>query len=464
MENKKIVIVINNGFVSRSLLKSDFFSKIKEKFSEVILLVPEQKFSFFKDNYLSDQVKIEPIFDISYDFGGRLQKRFFKVLKYSIPTRASKIKIFKALYNDKGKIRSFNHIIYFVITWLSYFFSKFKVWRTTLRFIYKCLPTNKEIINLLKKYNPDVVYARYTSPFVNDFNLELLKAAKKLKIRTVGNIFSWDNIYSKIFITTHSDYLMVPNETVKRDSIKLGDFSEDRVRVIGVPHFDFYFNNELLMPRNDFFKVINADPNKKLIMFAGGLQSLRISYPYFFKLFDKFSKDNNVQFYMRPHPKALFDNELVNLYKDNKNFIFESKGEENWGRSFEFADGDNQLLYNLLAHCDIVISLYSTLIIEAAIFDTPVVSINYDGDLNDTYYYSIKRFKELEHVSNIIKYNAFKMVDSDEEFSSVMKEYLNNKLIDNLGRRAMIESETSIFRGHSALKLAETIYETININ
>lgn len=454
-KKKKILIVINNGFVARSLLRTSFFERIKDFFESIILLVPKEKLDYYKKNYASDQVLVEPIFKIRHN---NFVNRFSKILKYSIPTKTVKIKIAKLLYSSKGQINSVKHVFYFAVLMFFHYLSRFTICRKALRLAYSCIPVDYSVGAFLDKHRPDLIYARYTSPFVNDFNLELLKAGKQRKITTVGNIFSWDNIYSKIFITSHSDYLVVPNDFTKRDSVILGDFDPDRVKVVGFPHFDFYFDSNLAIDKKDFLLSIGADPNKKIIFFAGGLQSLRIDYLYFFNFFDRLTKSrSDLQVYLSPHPKALFDSELIRKYENNKNLIFKIKESQYSGRSFEFPKGDNVWIYNMLRCSDMVVCLYSTLMIEAAIFNRPIININYFGNKEDNYFHSIKRFPEMEHVSQVLETNSVDVVNNDEEFIDSIKRYLDNPQFKSAERAEMLDRQTSGIKGNSADKLAEVV-------
>ncbi len=457
MIDKNILIIIETGYVARSLLRSNFLFNIKSDFSKVILVVPREKVNSYKKLYGFNNVIIESIID---SYPSIFQKKFNIILKYSIHAKVAKLKIMRKIFKESG-FRFNIWILYFPLIFFSYFLSRFKLWRKILRFIYSFFPVNIDCINLLKKYNIDIIYANYTSIGVRDFNLNILKAAKSLGIKTVGNIFSWDNLFSKVFITTHTDFITVPNQQVAEDAVNIGDFKRDSVKIVGLPHFDFYFNHKLILPKDDFFDKIGANPKKDFFIFAFGAGNQRVDYEYFLDLLNKISeKCGGIQFYLRPYPKNYYNKSILNKYFGNKNLIFEKRpldNLENLGNNFEFPEEDNQLLFNLLYHSRGLICLTSTLMIEACLMNTPIINLLYLGDKKINYYYRPERHYELDHIVRIFKRNFSIKVRNDNELVNAINSYLMNKELHQKERKETALEQMHIVNGTSARELAAVL-------
>jgi len=242
----------------------------------------------------------------------------------------------------------------------------------------------------------------------------------------------------------------------------LGDFKEDIIRITGIPHFDFYFRKELILPRKKFFQQIGGDPAKKLIVFAGCLKALKINYEYFFDYFNEITQNGlleNSQFYLRPHPKDFFNERLVEKYKNNPHLIFPKITKSSFaeGNYFELPEGDEQFLLNLLYYADILIAFQSTIILEAALMNTPIVIAAYFGRSNNSYYYKADRGFEKEHLQQIFKRNFCRIAKNNGELLGYLKTYLANPTLDKEDREGIVKEQLYLTNGKAAANLAKTI-------
>lgn len=457
MINKTFLFVVNTGFASRALLRSDFLGLVKAKFRKVVILAPAAKLNYYQEHFQRDNVVIGEIISARDGF---LKEKFFTLLKFSIPTRTCKIQLMRNLFWRQG-FRLTSWAIYFLPIFISWYLSRFKFWRVFLRKVYSLIKPDREYLALLKKHRVDILFVSYSSLFPNSFNLKLIKAAQRLNILTVGNIETWDNLESKVFITEQTDFLTVPNQVVKKEAVRIGDFREERIRVVGVPCFDFYAKKEtMLLPKEDFFRQIGADPQKKLIVFAAGLRSHKIDYEHFFNYFAKIAKDElrDVQFYLRPHPKYYFAEHLVERYKNTPGLIFEEKQERFSSKDFELTEKDNQLLFNLFYHCHVVLCIFSTILIESCLMQKPVINLSYAGsDSDGGYYYRFERYAEFEHLKDIFKRNFAQFAKNDQELLAALKSCLANPFQASRERAETAKEQAFLTNGQAAKRLAETI-------
>jgi CDP-glycerol glycerophosphotransferase (TagB/SpsB family) len=457
MIDKTVLFVVENSFVRRSLLESDFLQHLKELFKKIVIVVPSHRLDYYRANYEKDNVIVK---ETREEANSKIKQKFFVLLKYSIPAYEARLSLTRTLFGRYG-IRASSWFIYFWPTLASWYLSRYRFWRGFLRKIYSFTSVDAECLHILQDAKPDIVYANYTPIYAYNFNLKLLRAAKKLGITTVGAIESWDNLYSKVFIPEHTDFCTAQSELVKREAMRLGDFRENTIRVVGLPNFDMYAKKELVVPRDDFFRKIGADGRKKLVFFAAGIRRLGINYEHFFDLFNACTQSSfkDTQFYLRPHLKDYFDQELIDKYADNKNLIFEAQYTDNSGKDFRFQEGDNQRLLNLLHHADVVVCNFSTMMIDACVTDTPVVNFVYFANTQPyNRYFRSERWLDKEHLKHIFSGKFSVIAHNDEELISGIRTYIQNPSLHRKERRKTAEEQAGLIGGTSAATLAQTLY------
>ncbi len=457
---RTIIIVVEEGFTARSLLRSNFLTKIKENFERIVIVAPKAKLDYYNEKYCDDRIIFEPMDE---DKNSLFQRAIFKIIKYSIHSNINKIKLLRTLYNKDGKVKFNKDFFFFPILFLCWFMGQYRWWRFFLRMIYSTTRLDGRCIKLIDRYKPMVVFANYSDISVNNFNLKLIRASKKRKIKTVGNIFSWDNLFSKVFITDFSDCITVPNGIVRDVAVLMDDVDAKKIMVVGLPHFDVYFNKNIIKSKEYFFREINADINKKLIVFAIGIKDA-INENHFLDLFNNLAKSSfsNIQFYIRPYPKVGLKQNIVDKFKGNVNILIENRPAKNCGVYFEFFDNDPEFLANLLLHSDVLITYYSTIIIESCITDTPIINLNYSGGLSNSYYHQIQRYYYYDHIKQILDTGCAKWVNNDKELVNVLKQYLDNPLTDRNARKKTVIEQLSYIDGKSAERLFLAIRNTIN--
>ena len=107
----------------------------------------------------------------------------------------------------------------------------------------KILGNSKEIEKLLKEQPLCVIYPSVlTGPFI----CELPREAKKLNIKSIVCMNSWDNPMSKAIPNDYPDYLIVWGEDGKNQSADLLGIPEKTIRKFGAAQFQIYKKIDLV--------------------------------------------------------------------------------------------------------------------------------------------------------------------------------------------------------------------------
>ena len=88
------------------------------------------------------------------------------------------------------------------------------------------------------------------------------------------------------------------------------------------------------------------------------------------------------------------------------------------GLAVDVTADSQQHLADTLRHSDVIVNVASTIAIEAAIFDTPVVNVAFDGEAESPFEQSAPRYYRFTHYVNITRHGAVRVAATPEELVS----------------------------------------------
>ncbi len=280
---------------------------------------------------------------------------------------------------------------------------------------------------LFIKYNPDGIFC---SNIHNNIDVEMLREAKRCKVKSFGMPGSWDHLPKK-FEPVHSDILFVWTDFMKKEAIELQSYKESKICVVGVPYYDLFSDKNVLLSRKEFFKQSGLTSDKKIIFFISGTvyapDDGDVAKIIALAINNK-EINESVQLFIRPYPK---DPNERNKFKEvdgmqsvviDKN-VMKKSADNQWFSSIN----EVKHFINCLYHADLIIHTYSSVAVEASIFNKQTICINFDGYQSRPFNESLKRFEKM-----LIHY--FPLVETGGvEFANNQKhlKYLLNKLLDN---------------------------------
>lgn len=454
-----IFITIYDGDTEKNVLRSDIFPLLKKANLKIILLV-RKSVAYYKKNFEDSQTIVEFL----AKGGNFLEKIFYWLGWNTIPT-------FSISLLRKDRYLKHRNFIRFTIEKLLSFLGRSRRWRNFLRWIYFHIPDNygKE---LFLKYKPDLLFAP------NMFSPEdsrLLRHAKKLKIKTLTSVKSWDVLTTKAFTRMRADKILVFNQHNRKEAITIGDYKPEQIALTGFPQFDIYRRKEVILPREDFFKKIGADIQKKLILYTcSGDWKAPYDYEVLLGLFQAMREGKiiePVQVLVRFHPKysskieraehlpdVLLDRPGIYLSEDKEQCLEGTEQVFDWA----FTNEDIAHLANSLFHTVLVINTESTMTLEAAAFDKPVIMIGYDGFQELDYWHSVIRKYDQEHFQNILKTGGARLVKSRQELVKCINNYLKNPSLDEEGRKRLRDEMLYKLDGKSGERAARVLLEMLN--
>ncbi|MEJ5276331.1 MAG: hypothetical protein WHU94_10510 [Thermogemmata sp.] len=314
-----------------------------------------------------------------------------------------------------------------------------------------------------RERKPAMVMCTHQRPSIA---LPAILAARELGIPTATFIFSWDNLSSKGRIAAPYRHFFVWSNWMRQEMHQFyPEVEGDRVHVVGTPQFDPYADEALRWSREEFFRRIGADPERPLICYSGGDRSVCPQGPEqvasVLELIRAGKIQRRPQLLLRPVPTE--DGERYRRVRENyPELIFarpEWAGKPGGGwDTFLPKRADVQFLANLVFHADLNINVSSTMTLDFAIHDKPVVNLAYDIGGEEPFGMPIFEFHyRFEHWQPVMEFGAARVARSPEELAEHVNAYLENPALDREGRRKLVELEVGVPVGRSAETLVAAL-------
>jgi CDP-glycerol glycerophosphotransferase (TagB/SpsB family) len=122
-------------------------------------------------------------------------------------------------------------------------------------------------------------------------------------------------------------------------------------------------------------------------------------------------------------------------------------------------------LMNVIAHTDVMVAGASTMAIDAAVLDTPVVCVNFDGLAKEgeiPYWLSVHRlYDTYTHFEALVETGGLRLAESPEDLARHINDYLKDPARDHEGREKATERFVYNHDGFAGRRLAERVIEEI---
>ncbi len=295
----------------------------------------------------------------------------------------------------------------------------------------------------------------------------LLRTAKKRGVPAMAIDPSWDNFTNKLIPVRRVDRLVVWNTIMKDQAVALHGYQPQDIRIAGTPQWDAYFRDGVIGSREEFCRRIGADPSLKLITLTTTPLEL---YGYYEQVIetlmaarDRGRFGDRAQLLVRVHPRDAI--ERYAAFEGRPGVIVEKPFKKTVragdGMAVDVTADAQRHLANTMRHSDVVVQVVSTIAIEAAIFDTPVVNISFDGPDALPFVRSAKRYTEFTHWANIAQNGAIRDASTPEAMIELIAKYLEHPELDREGRRQVAFDQCGFLDGRSGERVAKFVIEEI---
>ena len=288
---------------------------------------------------------------------------------------------------------------------------------------------------------------------------DLLDTARYLGIPTLGVLRSWDNVYKGLH--NHPDHIAVWNRVNLDEVVELDRFKSEAVSVIGAAQFDPYFDDSLIITREQVAAHFGFDTTQPIITFATLGQFTRMRgfdettwMDDLIELCERGELPGTPQIICRLHPLSRL--ELFQRYLKYP-YVRLSYTERYWPALGWYMNRDDvALVGNILRHSDAVITPASTITLESAIFDTPTlvtVFHRYQPErARDFFSFSFgKHFRRLDDLDLV------PILRDRSEFGPALRRCLEDPAWYRQQRAQIVRDYAQFTDGQSTRRLADLI-------
>jgi len=316
------------------------------------------------------------------------------------------------------------------------------------------------ISNHLVNFSEDPAVVFITNPV--DFREDLVAmAANQMQTPVVTMIPSWDNLSSKGVLLSIYDRIFVWNEMMKVEVLNLYPaFECIDIDAIGVPRFDVHQNS----PNGEFSREallsgLGLSPDKATILYANTATS---SFPQQIQVIKHIieacrnGEIENSQVLVRCHPHDDVS-QYEQLNEEGLVAVWPKASDAKRAFGVEAAPPVDDLirLTAMIKASDVVVNAASTIVLDAACCDKPIISVAYDGDEKPVFYDSIVSAYDYTHQKFYLESMGGVLVKSKAELISEVNIALINPFLRTVERKQLGHFVTRGSATHQMVKLLE---------
>ena len=139
-------------------------------------------------------------------------------------------------------------------------------WRALFRGIERAMPVPAAIERVLREQQPDLLLLTPLLYFGSQ-QVEFVRAARALGLRTVLGVGSWDHLTTKGLIHEPPDRVVVWNEFQRQEAAELHGIDPARVIVTGAQAYDHWFVQQPRWTRGEFCARVGLPADRPIVLY-----------------------------------------------------------------------------------------------------------------------------------------------------------------------------------------------------
>ena len=451
-----IMITMRYGLVARNVLRTDVLQGLLKAGFRVIVVCPASDEQYLKDEFADSQVFLVPYPVLQLSRIERMFSVIADALLFGHPgvTRTITSKWLHSLTER----RFVSVVVRGILGLLCLHRSRF------LRLLAeKCDRRwfgHQEVQEVIDRYRPSLLIT--TDLFGEEH--AFVREGLRMGVRNVCLVKSWDNLTSKSRIRVHPDRIVVWSGFQADEADRLHFFPRERVFISGAPNFDHLGpSGSPVQPREKFLTRIGAKPDRKLILYSPTNKltfSDEANIRRLHRILESGALGHRCHLHIRKYPKSQQDFapllSLPNLTVEDAGRVVSA-----WDDSVDQSRSELEHLRDLMSHIDVLVQIGSTIALDAACMNKPVIAYFLDEERSNAPWYDyVHRVRYFTHNYYLEQLGGVKIVTSESELILALKTYLEDPLLDTSARRKMVETICGEFDGQSGRRVAQFLIET----
>jgi CDP-glycerol glycerophosphotransferase (TagB/SpsB family) len=263
-----------------------------------------------------------------------------------------------------------------------------------------------------------------------------------------------------------SDAYIVWSEQGKRELHHFYPYTKSLpVFVVGAPQFDVFFQERFVQTREEFCTTQGLNPDKPIIIYAVGSPNfLQEKYGALHLAERVMAGDlGDAQVIVRPHP--IHDKmEMAELFGRFAPQVVLQRAADAGSKLTARSQDVNDILewVNTFRHADVVVNLASTVTIDAAVFDRPVVNLDYDPEPGQPNQALVSDVNHVwTHFKPVAESGGVWLVNNPEQMIEAIKGYLADPSLHRERRRWLTQYVCQYLDGQCGERMAMAISDFI---
>ena len=314
------------------------------------------------------------------------------------------------------------------------------------------------VVEQLESLKPDIIWSTVCS---SPLEYPYLIAARELGIPVVTSILSFDNLTSRPAFPKYDHYL-VWNEVMRDQLLKFyPEVASDQVTITGTPQFDFHRKCDFVWTRSKVLGKLGLHAEGRYFLYAASHESLAPAETDLVSaLAERMSRDQILRDYhlvVRLHPLDDGTRWKTILKKTDRLVLCTatdmSPDRDGW--SFSSAEDQARLVSSML-HSEGCLNIVSTMTLDAAILDRPVIGINFSKEPDSPREIMYEEY-EADHFVPLVRSGGLRLAHDWAELVDLMHRAIKEPGRDRRERRAMVLEQCGVLDGRASDRVAETL-------
>jgi hypothetical protein len=306
-------------------------------------------------------------------------------------------------------------------------------------------------VDYFRKQKPDLLFVTHQRP---PQIVPIVLAAQQLGIPVASFIFSWDNLASKGRTPVRFDHLLVWSQLMKDEALHFyPDMTARQVSIVGTPQFEPYVYEQYGYTETDFrAKVgLHTPKERKLLCFSCGDVSTSPNDGEYIALIAEASRRGEwgqpVDLLVRTSP-AESPERFAALRARYPEIVWNvpewvqtrPQHPEPWSQRVPTL-ADIHLLKSLVQYSDLNVNMCSTMTLDFAVADCPVVNVGWGGIGAYAHWGKDHMFYQFEHYAHIVRSGGAYITHTPQEMLAGIGRALANRQEKSTQRAAMLQME-----------------------
>lgn len=328
-------------------------------------------------------------------------------------------------------------------------------------------PTPPLVDQDLALWKPDLTLV--TNPF-HSYEPGVAAAARRNGSAVIALIPSWDNLTTKGRMPFHYDGYLVWSEEQSATFHRLyPKRSKHPVLVAGTPQYDIFVESSREESRQVWCARHDVDPDRPIVLYALGSPNMFDELPVveFLAQAARHGDLGDAQLLVRCHPIHDSKKLAEDLAEFGGDVVVQRTVSEPGAIVRERTQGSDQLTdwVNTFRHADVVVNLSSTSTLDGAIFDHPVINLNFDPAPGGQRTGLVREINSSwEHFSAVAQSEAVRLVDDPDSMVVEIRTALLHPEVGSEGRQWAVEFVAGGVDGSAGDRFADAVLSLLPAN